>query len=468
MIEADDLLEFIEEFIYTEKGVNLSDLQRTILLSSLQGGRTTYEQIAEDCGYSVSYVRQDIAPKLWLLLSDALGQKITKANARAVLERERRERPQTPRPRESGVKADVAGASGAGATMAAPDSPILGSIAGSGVFASEPLGVEALNQPDTILLVDDQPKNLKLLSDVLEEQGYVVQQAISGMVALQAIALAPPDLLLLDIQMPEMDGYTVCQTLKADPKTQDIPVIFVSAMDEAWDKVKAFSVGGSDYITKPFKLVEVLARVENQLKIWKLQQALKRQNAQLQQAIRELNRLAAIDPVTQLANRDRFDAYLQEVWQQGLMDKIPLSLVMCAVAGLDGLNQTDGKQAGDRGLRHLAHLMKKVAQRPDDLACRYGEVTFAIILPSLGTEATGAIAQTLLNDFHTLTTTSATISAAPAISLSIGVVTMIPTGNSTEAENSTETGASMEELLQRGDRALNDARAKGANCFVVG
>ena len=130
-----------------------------------------------------------------------------------------------------------------------------------------------------ILLVDDQPKNLRLLSDLLEEQGYEVQQAINGAVALQAVALDKPDLILLDIHMPEMDSYIVCQHLKADLTTQDIPVIFVSALDEGWDEVKAFSVGGSDYITKPFKVVEVLARVENQLKIQQLQQSLKVQNA---------------------------------------------------------------------------------------------------------------------------------------------------------------------------------------------
>ncbi|NEP84343.1 MAG: response regulator [Okeania sp. SIO3B3] len=155
--------------------------------------------------------------------------------------------------------------------------------------------ISPTSEKGNILLVDDQPENLKLLSDLLEEQGYEVQQAINGVIALQAVAAGSPDVILLDIHMPELDGYTVCQKLKAHPQTQDIPVIFVSALDETWDKVKAFSVGGSDYITKPFKTVEVLARVENQLKVRHLQlkvksleQQLEEKNQQLQQLLQKL------------------------------------------------------------------------------------------------------------------------------------------------------------------------------------
>ena len=136
--------------------------------------------------------------------------------------------------------------------------------------------------------MDDEPENLTLLSDMLEEQGYEVQQAINGTIALQAISLTPPDLILLDICMPDTDGYTLCQRLKADAKTQAIPVIFVSALDDSWDKVKAFSMGGGDYITKPYKVIEVLARVENQLKIKRLQQALREKDLQLQEALKKL------------------------------------------------------------------------------------------------------------------------------------------------------------------------------------
>ena len=117
----------------------------------------------------------------------------------------------------------------------------------------------------SILVIDDSLDNLRVLSATLSESNYDIRCAKSGKIALKAIAAAPPDLILLDIQMPDLNGYEVCQHLKADSQTQHIPIIFVSALNEALDKVKAFSVGGVDYITKPFQVAEVLARVRNQL-----------------------------------------------------------------------------------------------------------------------------------------------------------------------------------------------------------
>lgn len=118
-----------------------------------------------------------------------------------------------------------------------------------------------------ILLVDDLPENLQLLSDLLSKLGYNVRSVTSGRMALKTIQVKPPDLILLDVKMPEMDGYQVCQALKADPETQKIPVIFISALDDVFDKVAAFEAGGADYITKPFQIAEVMARLEHQLTI---------------------------------------------------------------------------------------------------------------------------------------------------------------------------------------------------------
>jgi two-component system, sensor histidine kinase and response regulator len=128
-----------------------------------------------------------------------------------------------------------------------------------------------------ILIVDDTPSNLRLLSSMLTQQGYEVRSAISGSVALMAVQSIQPDLILLDINMPGMNGYEVCSQLKADAATQEIPVVFLSALGEAIDKVRGFQAGGVDYITKPFQVEEVLARVENQL-------TLRRARVELQQA----------------------------------------------------------------------------------------------------------------------------------------------------------------------------------------
>ncbi len=136
-----------------------------------------------------------------------------------------------------------------------------------------------------LLIVDDKPANLRLLAAMLVEQGYKVRSAINGPLALTAAQAAPPDMILLDINMPEMNGYEVCERLKADENTHDIPIIFISALDEIQDKVKAFTVGGVDYITKPFQLEEVLARVETHLALRKLQKQLQDANRKFEEEL---------------------------------------------------------------------------------------------------------------------------------------------------------------------------------------
>ena len=140
------------------------------------------------------------------------------------------------------------------------------------------------NSQIKVLVVDDQPSNLRFLSKLLTAQGYQVYQAICGQLALNLAIAHCPDLILLDIRMPEMNGYEVCRRLKATAETEQIPVIFLSVLDEMNDKLQAFRVGGADYITKPFQVEEVLARIDKQVGLQKLQQQLKEQNYQLQQS----------------------------------------------------------------------------------------------------------------------------------------------------------------------------------------
>lgn len=151
-----------------------------------------------------------------------------------------------------------------------------------------PLETKPMNSPTTpaaesqgnVLLVDDIPENLQLLGDLLVKLGYTVRSVTSGKMALKTMRVKQPDIILLDIKMPEMDGYEVCQALKADADLQDIPVIFISALDDVFDKVKAFNVGGIDYITKPFQVEEVVARIEGPLTI-------QRQQRQLQEEVKK-------------------------------------------------------------------------------------------------------------------------------------------------------------------------------------
>lgn len=155
-----------------------------------------------------------------------------------------------------------------------------------------------------ILVVEDQLDNLKLLSNILWDEGYQVRQAIDGEMALIAIDTKYPDLILLDIKIPRLDGYQLCQTLKAKETTANIPVIFLSAFDELWEKVKAFEMGAVDYITKPYQAPEVLARVENQVKLSLLQKQLKAHNNILQR------QLDLTEAAQEFHGQPQIDAYL--------------------------------------------------------------------------------------------------------------------------------------------------------------
>ncbi len=143
------------------------------------------------------------------------------------------------------------------------------------------------NTPFTIMIVDDTPANLRMLEEMLKGQGYRVVAFPKGESAIKAAFRNPPDLILLDIRMPEMDGYEVCRQLKTDERLRDIPVIFISALRETLDMVKAFDVGGVDYVAKPFRFEEVQARVETHLQIRRMQKELEKHNLNLQELVRE-------------------------------------------------------------------------------------------------------------------------------------------------------------------------------------
>jgi signal transduction histidine kinase len=165
-------------------------------------------------------------------------------------------------------------------------------------MSDENLNQENLNQIGditkannaSVLIVDDTIYNIQLLSLMLNKQGYRVEKATSGTEALESANRLLPDIILLDIRMPDIDGYEVCKRLKANPVTTDIPIIFISSIEETSDKVEAFSVGGVDYISKPFQLIEVLARIETHLRLCSLQKKLQEQNEQLQSSALVLSR----------------------------------------------------------------------------------------------------------------------------------------------------------------------------------
>jgi len=182
--------------------------------------------------------------------------------------------------------------------------------------------VETGRKPANILIVDDTPANLQVLSGMLEDRGYVTRPVTNGKMALQAAQNDPPDLILLDIIMPGMDGYEVCARLKADEKLKDIPVIFISALTETLDKVKGFGVGAADYVTKPFQFEEVQARVETHLKLRRLQVELERHDHHLQELVEEQKALM----LEQLREQARHEAELNvacEMQKRFLPSELP-------------------------------------------------------------------------------------------------------------------------------------------------
>jgi diguanylate cyclase (GGDEF)-like protein len=241
----------------------------------------------------------------------------------------------------------------------------------------------------TILIVEDNPLNSGILAGILRDREYTVHLASDGPTGLRVIKEKPPELVLLDIRMEGMDGYEVCRRIKAEPTTADIPVIFVSALDEALDKVKAFHVGGADYVTKPFPAFEVIARVQNHLKIARLQKQLIVKNAELERANRMLQAMSYIDPLTGIANRRHFEEFLDQEWRRARRDNTPLALVMVDVDHFKQFNDTYGHRSGDDCLKYVATEISGALHRGGDLAARYGGEEFVVVLP--GTELPGAL-----------------------------------------------------------------------------
>lgn len=335
--------------------------------------------------------------------------------------------------------------------------------------------MEGTTTKGDILIVDDTPNNLRLLSTLLQNHGYEARSVLSGEMALRAARSAAPDLILLDISMPLMDGYEVCRELKAHVNTREVPVIFISAFNEAMDKVRAFEVGGVDYITKPFQWAEVLVRVENQLKIRSLQTQLLERNAQLQQEIQDrleaesalrianqkLQNLANSDGLTGAANRRRFDEYLQEQWQELQESPAPLSLILCDVDYFKRYNDTYGHLAGDSCLQAIVRgVQEAIATRhkeiaPQILLARYGGEEFAIILPHADRPLAVEIAKEIHGAIQQLQIPHSDSSIGESVTVSLGVAMVIPTPH-----------LNPKMLISRADEALYAAKARGRDRVV--
>jgi diguanylate cyclase (GGDEF)-like protein len=289
----------------------------------------------------------------------------------------------------------------------------------------------------TLLVVDDERQNRLLLTELFDGQ-YRIIQAKNGVQALEKARQHQPDLILLDVLMPEMDGMAVLHELKRDGSTRHIPVIFVTALDSAADEEKGLDLGAVDYISKPFHPPIVRARVRNHL--------------QLVHQRRLLEQLAALDGLTGIPNRRQFDTALEREWRRCRRNAQPLSLIIADVDFFKKYNDTLGHASGDRVLQEVAATLRQGVRRPADLVARYGGEEFVLLLPETCAANAQLLARNLLNLLQQKALPHPASDVGPHITLSMGGVTAIPAGDAPDPE-----------FFQRADAALYAAKAQGRN-----
>ena len=263
------------------------------------------------------------------------------------------------------------------------------------------MNFNTINSDSTILIVDDNLDNLRLLSNMLGKKGYKIRRAISGTLALKALEATQFDLILLDITMPDINGYDVCHNLKQEPRFANVPVIFISALNDVIDKVKAFQVGGADYITKPFQVEEVLARVENQLRIINLQQELYnanqqliRNNQQLQQSNNRYLKNSLVDPVTNFKTKISFIVQLRQNLKQYLNNNNFFALLVIQCDRLKLYSSIFKSYAENQCLTYIGNSIKKFVPNSSILG-RINETEFAVFIENINIENIDRVIETI-------------------------------------------------------------------------
>ncbi len=281
--------------------------------------------------------------------------------------------------------------------------------ASTGRTPAEPM-TTASGKP-LLLLVDDQASNLQLLQEMFKGD-YQVSMAGSGREALEFCRTAKPDLILLDILMPEMDGYAVCQQLKSDALTKDVPVIFLTAHNDPLEAARALDVGGVDFISKPFLVRVVQARVRTHLS--------------LKYQADRWRTLALVDGLTGVGNRRHFDATVQAEWRRCARTAQPLSLIMVDVDLFKSFNDHYGHQAGDACLQSIASVLKSAFSRSYDMVARYGGEEFVCILPDTPLEGAERKAIELESAVRALGIAHEKSAVAQVVTISLGVAVANP------------------------------------------
>jgi len=288
-----------------------------------------------------------------------------------------------------------------------------------------------------VLIVDDDAGNRQVLADLLKPE-YIVLLAKNGVQTLERACRHLPDLILLDVMMPDMDGYDVLRRLRADPQTRHIAVIFISGMDRPEDEAAGLTLGAADYIAKPFNATVVMARVALHLEVVRQR--------------RILERLAHADVLTELANRRRFDEVYDVEWQRARRSGKPLSVAWIDIDCFKQYNDHYGHPAGDRALRAIARTAGACMRRPADLAARYGGEELVLLMPDTSANDAYDLVRSVCDAIAALDIAHAASSVAPMLTVSAGGATRI--------DGSIETAAAM---FEAADVQLYRAKKGGRN-----
>ena len=297
---------------------------------------------------------------------------------------------------------------------------------------------DLLKEPERkprLLVVDDQPTNIQVLYRVFADDCQVFM-ATSGEQALHTAREEAPDIILLDVMMPDMDGYEVCRQLKQDSATRDIPVLFVTAHHEAQEEARGLACGAVDFITTPIHPAVVRARVHTHLT--------------LQRQTEVLKRLVFIDALTHAFNRRYFDERLAEEWGRAQRTGRPLGLILIDVDYFKQFNDVNGHQRGDDALRQVAQALKATTLRPGDVVCRYGGEEFACLLPDTDLDGALQVAQRMKLAVRDLAIGHPASAVAEVLTISAGVAVRTPTSRDDAAA-----------LLALADAQLYRAKAEG-------
>src|SRR5258705_2021543 len=303
-----------------------------------------------------------------------------------------------------------------------------------------------------ILVVDDHEDNIELLRARLEARGYEVEGASDGQAALDAVQRTCPDLILLDVMMPKMDGMEVVKRLKANKGLPFIPVIMQTALDSTENKVEGLDAGADDYITKPINFAELEARVNSLLRIKTLQSDLAARERELSDLNDKLRLISLTDGLTEVENRRSLELHLHELWQHSMRLHEPIALIICDIDKFKAVNDNYGHQAGDSVLKEFAQLLKSEAREIDRVG-RYGGEEFLLILSGTVLDAAVTFAERLREkvEGHTFSYTGGTLRRT----MSCGV-----------AASPHPRVKDQEALLRAADDALYVAKETGRNRVV--